>query len=252
MTAMTAMTETGAKPTRATAEEQWLPALRGVAAVLLIASSIVQLVFARGVIPPLVAIDVALIAGWIVSRSRPKAGAITMGAASIAYLLGSGPFDAPNVAHPDSIFPFIVATAAMTAAVIGVIGFIAVLSGRMAGGGRTALAIGTAVVGVAVVIGVAAWTMADTTPTRAGDVAIKAHNVAYQPKVVQTPGGTVDIRVSNGDFVRHTFVLDGQHMSLSIPAGKARRTAVALQPGRYRFHCDIKGHENMAGTLVVS
>src|SRR5437764_1015683 len=147
MTAMTTMTETGAKPTRATAEEQWLPALRGVAA-----------------------------------------------------------------------------------------------------GGRTALATGTPVVGGAVVIGVAAWTMADTTPTRAGDVAIKAHNVAYQPKVVQTPGGTVDIRVSNGDFVRHTFVLDGQHMSLSIPAGKARRTAVALQPGRYRFHCDIKGHENMAGT----
>jgi len=58
--------------------------------------------------------------------------------------------------------------------------------------------------------------------------------------------------VSNGDFVRHTFVVDDLDVSLSIPAGKARRTTVSATPGRYRFHCDIKGHENMEGTLVVS
>src|SRR5947207_14830901 len=166
----------------ADAVERWLPVLRTVAVVIVVASLIVQLVFARDWIPPLDAIAVAFIVGTVVARRRPRAGAITMGAASVAYLLGSGPFDAPNVAHPDSLLPFLVATIAMVAAVVGIVGFVAVLSGRAANAARPAMAIGGAVIGVAVIVGVAAWTMADTTSVQPGDVAVRAHNIAYQPK----------------------------------------------------------------------
>ena len=241
-----------AADTAGTAVDNWLPVLRIVAAVIVVAALLVQLVFARDVIPPLDAIAIAFVVGAIVARRRPRAGAITMGAASVAYVLGSGPFDAPNIVHPDSVLPFLVATTAMVSAVIGIVGFVAVLSQRAANTARTAAAIGGAVVGIAVVVGIVAWTTASSTPVHAGDVAVRAHNVAYQPKAVQAAAGTVAVRVSNGDFVRHTFVVDDLHVSLSIPAGKAKRVAFPAQPGRYRFHCDIKGHENMEGTLVVS
>jgi len=56
-----------------------------------VASLIVQLVFARDVIPPLDAIAVAFVVGAVVARRRPRAGAITMGAAGMALTMRTLP-----------------------------------------------------------------------------------------------------------------------------------------------------------------
>src|SRR4051812_32259843 len=139
---MSAVDTTDRAVSRDVIAERWLPTLRTVAGVIVVAAVLGQLVFAEAFIPPLDVIALAFVAGWIVSVRRPRAGAITMGAASLAYLIGAGPFDGAQLAHPDSFLPFIVATATTAAGIVGLVGFIAVLTGRPLGNGRTAMLIG--------------------------------------------------------------------------------------------------------------
>ncbi len=57
--------------------------------------------------------------------------------------------------------------------------------------------------------------------------------------------------VRNLDPYRHTVVIDGQVDTVEIPASSDVRSPIELESGTYRFYCDVTGHEDMAGTLVV-
>ncbi|MEX2621268.1 MAG: hypothetical protein WD250_13725 [Egibacteraceae bacterium] len=46
-------------------------------------------------------------------------------------------------------------------------------------------------------------------------------------------------------------MIEGQLDAVELPANTDVRTPADLEPGTYRYYCDIVGHEAMEGTLVV-
>lgn len=116
-----------------------------------------------------------------------------------------------------------------------------------------AVAVGAGAVAVFVVAAVAAGVLAassENDATTAGDVAVRAKNVAFDPKDTQvTSGGAVF--VTNDDLVRHTFTVTDQDIDVEVPAGRSRRIAVTLPAGSYPLRCTVLGHEVMKGTLTV-
>jgi plastocyanin len=97
---------------------------------------------------------------------------------------------------------------------------------------------------------VAAAAVTDDT-AQPGDARVTASGVEFTEQVTMDASSAAGILVSNDDPIRHTFVIDGAVDAVELPADTDVRVEVDLAPGTYRFYCDVTGHENMEGTLVV-
>lgn len=110
--------------------------------------------------------------------------------------------------------------------------------------------------GAALVIlagGVAAVAMAagsDSDVAQSGDVTVDAKDIEFAPERVTVASGG-GVLVDNQDLVRHTFTVEDQDIDLGIPTNRARRVDIDLPAGTYEFFCDVPGHDDMKGTLVV-
>ena len=209
-------------------------------------------VLAGHVIPPLAAFGVLFVGvGVAVGRRRTRWLLAVAIALSLIYLVGSLPFFVANLAHPESPVGFIseafVALAALTTLVGAVLGL---REPRTAGTRRPiAFAAGGLAV-LAVVIALVASSGVTSEPRQADDVAIEAVRSTF-PALVSVPSGDATLWIDNQDPFHHTLVIEGTDHHIDLPASAAVRLPVSLDPGTYRYLCDVPGHENMAGDLDV-
>jgi len=105
----------------------------------------------------------------------------------------------------------------------------------------------------------------EDSPTRtvrvaAGEpVRVVGSEYAFDPGRIVVAGGSARLRITldnQGDLAHNITVLEGGSEIgglASFPAGEARSTTVAVEPGSYRLVCTVADHEElgMTGTLEV-
>jgi plastocyanin len=103
-------------------------------------------------------------------------------------------------------------------------------------------------------------------PAAGGTVEVTATDpFKFDPKELTVPAGPVTINMSNTGAIVHTFMLEGVDGFTKLIASGTRRKspdnaettateAVTLEPGKYVFFCDERGHRGagMEGTLTVT
>ena len=222
-------------------------AMLAVAAVLLAIQ-----VMAGHVIPPVTVFGVLFLGiGIAVGRRRTRwllAIAIVL---SLLYLGGSLPFFVTNLAHPESPVGFILEAFVALATLTTLVGAVLGLRDPRTAATRRPIAFAAGGLAVlAVVIALAASSGVTTEPRQADDVAIEAVRSTF-PALVSVPAGDAVLWVDNQDPFHHTLVIEGTDHRIDLPASTSVRLPVSLEPGTYRYLCDVPGHESMAGDLDV-
>ena len=208
-------------------------------------------VLAGEVIPPLVIIPILFLVAMAVRRSRHKAGTIALLVFGVLALGGNAPFVADDLGHAsDAPLQFAVSLAMLVgvlAVIAGAIGSLRAWEGRRV---RPVLIGAGAVVLAGAIAAGAISAGSDSDVAQSGDVTVETKDIEFAPERVTVASGG-GVFVDNADLVRHTFTVEGESIDLAVPAGLARRVDVDLPPGTYEFVCEVPGHEDMKGTLVV-
>ncbi len=208
-------------------------------------------ILAGHVIPPLAIFGaVTVVLGGVTLRRSPRWLLIVDALVVLVYLVGSTPFMAANLAHPESPGSFL-------AEVFILLAFLTVLAGvvlRLRGAGalaRRRVVVGVAAVAVVATIGsLVAAAAVDTEARQDGDIAIASDRSLF-PSEVEMPAGDAVLWLDNRDPFHHTFLIDDTDIRAVMPASSSVRIPVDLAPGSYRFWCDVPGHESMEGVLHV-
>lgn len=233
-----------APPTRPTSDG----VSAGIAGVLL---GVAGIMFAYGEVFPDAAAISLVLAGLAVWASRSTSHGIRWAIAclltifvaiNLAYAIG-------DLSHPESPAPFISTAVVIGCGVVTIVLAVLAARGRPARGRRVWVVVGLALLAVAGASLLAAASVEED-ERRPGDVEVVAEDIAFPAEV--TVGTDTDaIFVRNLDRVRHTLVVDGEAGPVELPANRDVRIELDLEPGTYRFFCDIPGHEAMTGTLIV-
>jgi plastocyanin len=203
------------------------------------------------VIPPLAIFGVlTAVAGLATLRRRSRWLLVVDAVIAGLYLAGSGPFMAANLAHPESPVSFLAEVFLVLALVTVVVGV--VLRLRSAGDrARRRTVLGTvALAGAATAVSLTAALSVDADARQDGDVPVAIERSVF-PENVEVPTGEVVLWIDNQDPFHHTFLIDGAGVREVLVASSSVRVPVDLAPGRYRFWCDVPGHESMEGALDV-
>ena len=88
---------------------------------------------------------------------------------------------------------------------------------------------------------------------KAGAIAVGMKDTRFHPtEVVVQAGQPAMLVVKNDDLVVHTFVVEELGISEVIIGGSEKLIAIAASsPGSFAYVCEIFGHEEMEGTIVV-
>lgn len=239
-------------PESATLEQRRWRTLEAIGLATVGVSLYALMALAREVIPPVLVIGLIYLAlgaatyRWI---DRPRVALVTA-TLGLLGLLANLPFLISDLTHIDTWASFIPNTFAVVLGLSGIAaGFISVFKPSLPDARR----LGIGATGVAAVLAVASigLSLAATSDTvEAGDVEVVAKGTEY-PEALSASAGLVGIHVDNEDLFHHTFVIEGIDETLYIPGSKSRRFEVQLDPGNYRYICDVPGHERMEGTLTV-
>jgi plastocyanin len=202
-------------------------------------------------IPPLVVFGV-LTAGLGVATLRRRWRWLLVLDALVAglYLVGSVPFFAANLAHPESPVSFLAEAfllVALTTVLVGV-----VLRWRSASdlARRRTVVAALVLAASATVVSLTAAASVDPQAQQDGDVELVSDRSTF-PERVEMAAGPGVLWVDNRDPFHHTFLIEGTEIREVLAASSAVRIAVDLAPGSYRFWCDVPGHESMQGVLDV-
>lgn len=85
-------------------------------------------------------------------------------------------------------------------------------------------------------------------------VTFVAVDIAFEEAPSEVPAGSVTFELVNEGGILHNVVLDdlGEKV-VEAQGGETATGTVELEPGEYRYFCDVPGHENsMNGTFTVS
>jgi plastocyanin len=223
----------------------------GAALLSMTAAMLLVQLLARHVIPPLaIFAGVTAVLGLATWRRAPRWLLGVDGVVAVLYLAGSVEFMVANLAHPESPAGFL-------AEVVVLLGFLTVLLGAVTGiarrgdgARRISVRVAGAILAVAVVGSAIAATGVDSTARQDGDVTITSERSVFTPQV-ETVAGTSVLWVDNRDPFHHTIVIDDTDIRADMVALTSVRVPVDLEPGSYRFWCDVPGHEAMEGVLHV-
>lgn len=229
----------------------WHVVLTG--AVLALALMFAVIMAVAGVlIPPLLVFGVlflvlaAALQRWGSSRWLLLLAAVL----SVLVIAGNLPAIISDVAHPETFSTFAPTFIATVAAIVALKAGVAAAFNIMPSAARL-VGVGAAVlVAVALVGSVAATAAAGDVARVEGDIDVVAEHVEY-PERLEAKAGKVTFFIDNRDRFRHTFVIVEPHTSQELPAARTRRLETTLQPGTYRYICDVLGHEQMEGVLEV-
>ena len=88
---------------------------------------------------------------------------------------------------------------------------------------------------------------------KAGALVVDMKNTKFKPDQLEaTVGETIRIIVKNRDFAVHTFTLDEMGVDFALLGrGEQLIEITPSTPGTYEYSYEVKGHEDMKGTLVV-
>jgi len=221
-------------------------------ALLTTAALLVSYQFLAGhVIPPLAIFGVlTAVLGLATLRRRPRWLLLLDAGVAVLYLGGSGPFLVANLGHPESPVSFLAEVFLVIALVTVIVGVVLRWRSASAGARRWTAggAVGLAV--VATVVSLVAAASVDAEARQDGDVPIVTERSRF-PERVEMPAGEAVLWVDNQDPFHHTFLIDGTDVREVMVASSSVRVPVDLDPGTYRFWCDVPGHEAMEGVLDV-
>lgn len=88
---------------------------------------------------------------------------------------------------------------------------------------------------------------------RAGAIAVGMKDTQFHPtEVTVRAGQPATLVVKNSDLVVHTFTVEELGINEIIIGGSEKLIAIAASsPGSFAYACEIFGHDDMKGTLVV-
>jgi plastocyanin len=224
-----------------------------VASALLIATVLflTYQLLAGHLIPPLAVFGVLTGAlGLVTLRRRSRWLLVLDAVVALLYLVGSVPFMAANLVHPESPVSFLAEVFLILALATVVVGVVLRWRGAPDRARRRTVtgAVGLAL--LATVVSLVAAASVDADARQDGDVAIVTERSVF-PERVEVPAGGSVLWVDNQDPFHHTFVIDGTEVRETLVASSSVRVPVDLAPGSYRFWCDVPGHESMEGVLDV-
>lgn len=251
MTAPTAARTTSDDPIRVETvppRPTWLPTLVGLAA--LITAVDVAYMALVAPIPAEMVIGTLTVIGAALAVARPKPGAIMLLAVSVLGVVGGAPFAIPGLTHPDATLDFVHAVTTFPLRIV--LAGVAVLTLRRAGGPAIEVMVGSVGVAVAAVVASLLVPGPDVTtidPAEA-DAVVGAQDFLWDTDELSVATGGV-VAVDNADLARHNFSVEGTDISVEVPASTSVAVAVDLPAGEYTYFCDITGHEDMTGTLIV-
>lgn len=215
------------------------------------ATTVLIQVAAAALIPPLLVFGVLFVGAGVAAQVRlaarwPVVVALVL---AVLLLLANVPFLISDLAHPESIVGFGPTLLAGLAALV-VLALAALALARSATSARPIL-LGAGALAVLGLAGSAVATAGlDDDERQPDDVVVVAEDVEF-PDRVEVDAGGAGLYVENDDPFRHTIVVDEAGVAHELPGSTDRRVEVDLDPGEYRFYCDVPGHEDMEGTLVV-
>lgn len=217
----------------------------------LTAVMVVTVMVVGGEIIPGLVVVFALFAGLAVGllRSRARWLLVLAVVLPVLALVTSIPFIVSDLSHPESAGGFVPQLLLSLAA-----SFTALAAGAALGGRGRLVRPAAVVFATCGLLGSSASAVATAGLTddvaMEGDVVVVAEGVEF-PARVTLRSGPVGLLLDNGDPIRHTFVIDGTDVDQEMPGSTARRLVVDLEPGTYRYFCDVPGHDGMEGSLVV-
>jgi plastocyanin len=251
----------------------WVMTTAAVVVVLLA----LQVLFIRGLIPPLVLFIIlfSVVAGLAFFRPRPWVFAVGV-VVNLAFLATAAPFILDTVAKPTSTdhqwSGMLLTAAGIGGLVSGVAGFRELRRGAgITRAFRAPLGDALAMLMIGVLVGAVyvsvrgysalketsglgfenGVTAAPTQPS----LQLTAQNTAYVQTALQAHTGSGAIYVTNQDSSEHTFdiTVGGKHFSYPLPAKSTTGVVLNLSSaGRYTYYCAIPGHRPaMEGTLTV-
>jgi uncharacterized cupredoxin-like copper-binding protein len=84
-------------------------------------------------------------------------------------------------------------------------------------------------------------------------VSVNEYDFGFKLSRLSVPCGTVTFNMTNTGAAPHDFVIAGNSGAV-IRTGQSTTMTATLGPGRYRYLCDVNGHDalGMVGTLTVT
>jgi plastocyanin len=208
-------------------------------------------VLAGHLIPPLAVFGlVYLVLGTALLRWRRRWLLALSLVIALLHVGGSYPFFVANLAHPETPGSFLLEATVLTVGLTLIVGAIGGLRGARPGSRRPIAYGAIGLASVAVLISLVAASSVDSEARQPGDIAVEAVHSTF-PERVEVPEGGATLWVDNRDPFHHTFVIEGTEVHGALPGNAAVRIDVDLEPGTYRYLCDVPGHDDMFGELVV-
>lgn len=213
-------------------------------------SLLTLMAFTGEVIPPMIVIATLFVALSVLLRRVDARWPVYVGIVlPLLALGGNASFIIADVSHPESAAGFVPATGVLLSMLFTAAA--SVLARTGAGLSVRPVAGSVVAVGLVAAVGSAAATASlDDDERQDGDVGVLASNVEY-PAELLVEAGAVGFHIDNDDAIRHTFLIEGTSVDQEVPGATARRVTADLDAGTYRYYCDVPGHEDMEGTLVV-
>ena len=207
-------------------------------------------------VPALVIALLALrVGGWGLTLS--SVWAVLMLLLALVFLL-------PSLSYVTSFWDFgatlVVIVALLAATVGGVVSFVQRRRGTVRQTATTAerrwlVGASGVVVGLAALSGVLHIVSIESVPAEAKSdaIAVAMNNTRFEPAEITVQSGRpATLVVKNQDLSVHTFTVEALGISEVIIGGSEQLITIASSsPGSFEFVCEIPGHEEMSGTLVV-
>jgi plastocyanin len=233
---------------RAGTNDAWLRLLVWTVAVVAVVD-VAFMALATALIPPLAIGAVLTGVGLAVIRWRPRAGTIVLGLTSLLLLAGGLPFAVEHLAHPSSGVDFVHSVIGIFGRVAAIVMAVMVLRRASDAAARRAGALVVVLLALTLLVATVASLASTGEEAQPGDVVTAIDDHAFDDAIEVASGDT--LFVDNLEPFRHTFTVEGTAIDVVTPALQGVRIPVDLEPGSYSVICDVPGHEEMSGTLVV-
>lgn len=201
------------------------------------------------VIPPLAVGIVLTAVGLALLRTRPRTGAVVLGATSLVMLLGSLPFAVDHFAHPDSGIDWFHAVVGVFGRAAVIIAAVGAWRGASEHAGRRLAVASLGLTALVVVVAVVATVTTSGDDRQDSDVVVAITATAF-PDQLTVQAGEV-LYVDNQHMFRHTFTVKGTDIDTALPALQGVRIPIDLAPGTYQLVCEVPGHDAMTSELIV-
>ncbi|WP_436794132.1 cupredoxin domain-containing protein [Actinospongicola halichondriae] len=202
------------------------------------------------IIPPAIVLGLLFLGTAVALRRTTGRWPLYAGMAlPVITIAGNAPFIVEDMSHPDSAAGFVPSVVILGGVLLTLVA--SVLAKRESSSTPRPLALATlGVASVAIVASLVSSASLSDDERQEGDVSVVASGAEY-PDEIRATAGEVGLFVENDDAIRHTFLIEGTSVDQEVPGATDRRVTVDLEPGTYRYYCDVVGHDGMEGTLVV-